>query len=572
MSTYTIRPTAVLGKDGGLEGTADSGSSWATASDVTAAGHLSDASDATGVRADADDMRWTQFDLAAPTIPGDEFIARVAGFLRWSHGTAGKYVGVQPYLPADGIPGYASTVIVDGRTTPTTTEPGYVARAWTTAEAAALALQVQIQGDATPADRPRLWEAGATLYALKQATATPQATTITGTTYPTIPVQVACTIDWEAGTPNWMGLRKVTVDLRVESGGTGVGTGTLVSSTQADVWFTATGTITANVVLPDSLPNGTYKVYARAIRHRENESAPAADQISAWSASATLTMTVTPPTTPTISVAVNDVLDRVAVSVTPVATAGYATPYVTIERSDDAGTTWSPIRLGTAVAGVFGNPLTVNDDEAPRGITVKYRARVSAYTSGVLNTSVNSALALATLTPDTWNLKCPQAPAINAIGITVIGEPTDGASEDVGVFRPLGRRYPVTVAGTLGGWDGDLEIACANTAEWVALKDLIECQAVLLLESPFGWAKYIRLLPNTVKARMRGSASLPRRLVSVSYVETSAPIGVTTILPTEIDIVIDFGAAATAVWDDTIDGGAAGTSSWAGTADGGSAA
>lgn len=569
MSTFTLLPASLLGRDGAVDGTSDSGASWATASDSNVAAYTGDASDTTGIRADGSDVRALQLALSAPTIPADEFVCRVGGFLRWSHGQAGKQVSCSVYRIADGIPGAPAAILVDGRTTPTTSEPDQVLTTWTAADCAALALQVAMQGDATAANRPRLWELGATVYTLKLATAAPQATTSIAA-FPEIPVDVSATIGWEAATYNWQLLRKVSVEVRVESGGTGVGTGTLVSTATTDLWFTATGTVTVNVTLPDSLPNGAYKAYARATRHRDNETTTASDQVGPWSTSAVLTVILIPPTAPTVSVTADDALDRMTVTVTPPASSGYTTPFVSLERSVD-GVAWTAVRDATAVAATFDSASTLHDYEAPRGVAVSYRATVSAYTVGVLNTSPPSTPDDATLLADTWNLKCPQSIALNIIGVTVTGEPAESTTEDLGVFRPLDRTYPVIVSGTLGGWDGDLTVHCASAAEWAALKVIIESGRVVLLESPFGWAKYIRIQPGTVKSAMKGSASLPRRVVTMSYVETSTPVGTVTLPASEITIVIDGGDASTSSWADTIDGGDASTTSWAGVADGGSA-
>lgn len=569
MSTYTIRPAAFLGSDGAIDGSSNSGASWADAADATVVSYLSDAADTTGVRSGAAQRRWLQVTLADPSIAAGEFVARVGGWVRWSHGKAGKIVGCLPYRQSEATPGYAPTLPVDGGTSPATTEVTSLPVAWSTADAAALALQVTMEGAAATADRPVLWDVGATVYTLALATATPAATAA-GSTYPTVPVTVAATIGWEAATYNWQLLRKVTVELRVESGGSGAGTGTLLSSATADVWFTTTGSQVVDVDVPDALANGSYNVYARAIRHREGEASVADDQVGVWSSAAALTVSTTPPTTPTVSIAVDGSADTVTASITPVATAGYVDPVVVLERSDDGQVTWSAVRDGTNVAGAFGSPTVLVDYEAPRGQTVYYRARVLAYAIGVLNGSAWSASVPVSLPADAWNIKCPQAPDINMTGLEVIGNPDEEISEDLGVFRPTDRTLPIIVAGALTGWDGSLKIHVAGRAKWAALSDLITSQNILLVESPFGWAKYIRFLPGA-KAVMRGTALTPRRIVDVAYVETAAPVGESPVLPSEIAVIIDGGDASTSSWADTLDGGDAFTVAWVGFVDGGSA-
>jgi hypothetical protein len=140
----------------------------------------------------------------------------------------------------------------------------------------------------------------------------------------------------------------------------------------------------------------------------------------------------------------------------------------------------------------------------------------------VTNTSAWSSTASSTITAADWNLKCPENSTINVIGINVTGEPSETITEDMGVFRALDRQYPVVVSGQLSGWDGDLTINTTTSADWTATRTLIEAQKVLLLESPFGWSKYIRII-NGASAAMMGTNTQPRRVITLQYVQVDAP-------------------------------------------------
>lgn len=525
MSTFIVRPDGYLYQSGGFERSTDSGATWGSVTNAQLAICLGDNSDATRIRSTATSgSSYWRTTVTAPTIPSDEFVCRVGGSVRYSHGQAGKYVGVTPYSTLGAVPGGISTYAVEGTTTLTSREVGYVIKAWTKAEAAKLALYGLTAGGSTSAVRPVIEDAWATVYTLKVATAAPQARTETTSTFPTCPVDVTATIGWESTSYDWQDLRKVTVEVRIESGGTGVGTGTLRSTTSADILFTATGTETLNVSMPDSLANGTYKIYSRATRYRESGFGftVQSEQVSAWSTAATLTMSVTPPTAPTVTTSVNQTTDAVTVTATPPSSAGYSTPYVTLERSVDAGTTWTALRNGTRLAATFGSGTAVVDYEAPQGIAVQYRANVTATTGGFEYTSSWSTAASATVNLDTWNLKSPEVSSLNAVGLLVLGSPEEIIGEDLAVFRPLNRRTPVVVSGTLTGWDGALTIHCPDAATWSSVEALIESQRILYLESPFGWARYVRILPGA-KARMLGTTTAPRREVTFSYVEVEAP-------------------------------------------------
>lgn len=736
MSTFTIRPTSFIDKDNSLNGTADSGSTFATATNTQIWTYLGDNSDTTGLRSSGSGSRWFQLGLGTPTIPADEFICRISNFVRYSAGLSGKYVGAQVYKATESVPAGVPSVGTTGSGTLVTTELGYRYSGWENYTPSNLRITVFTDGASTASQRPILWEVGAYVYTMKRATAAPQNVTNTTSTTAVIPVDVTATIDWEASTYTWQNLRKITVEVRVEQGGAAAGSGQLVSTTTKDIYFDTTGTVTTNVTLPDAIANGTYNVYARAIRHRENETSVASDQIGVWSSAATLTMSMSAPEQPSLSAVADQSLDRVAITVTPLrnlmpnpsfevdlsgwaatrgsgarvttdyvfgtasaqftsnATAGgkriqygagangisvsaglsytisayvkgdatstglksdilaswidaagnviaqpngpdvtlttswqrasitatapanaawlnvwirlgdatdpsydcgsgkvfyvdavlvdqsstlqnyvdaisYTSPYITVERSDDGGTTWTSVRGMTALNASFGVQTVRYDYEAPRGKLVYYRARTSAYVSGVLNTSAATTPQSVTITADGWNLKCPQSPDLNYHAISIIGKPSENVDEDMGVFRPNGRRYPVVVAGTLTGWDGDLDIVTSTDAEWAKVKALVESQAVLYLESPYGWSKYIRLIGGA-KTTMEGTATTPRRRIGMSYVQTSSPSG--TYLVNQFSSTTEGGAASTASFDATLDGGSATTASFDATADGGVAA
>jgi hypothetical protein len=148
---------------------------------------------------------------------------------------------------------------------------------------------------------------------------------------------------------------------------------------------------------------------------------------------------------------------------------------------------------------------------------------VNAYSVGYPTSSafVNSSSATVTLNAE-WAIKSPTTPALNVNAVEVVDTPTEELTEDLGVFRPLDRRYPVVVAGQLGGYDGTLCIYTTTSAEWTAIRGLLESQQVLYLESGFGWSKYIRLVSGA-RVEIMGTTNAPRRKIEVSYVEVSAP-------------------------------------------------
>lgn len=842
MSTYVVRPTTYI-----------SGGGTTPSSTATVLSYLGDNSDTTTVQHTTNSPVSWKFGLGAPSITSGEFVARVGGFIRWKDGGSGidptvTYIGAAVYRSTDSVPAGIPSLSTDGRTTFITSEPGYSLVSWSVADCNSLRMVWYDGKNNSGSPAVTTAEVGANIYTIAIGTSTPSNVTSTQS-YPVIPVAVAATIDWEASTYDWEKLRTVTTEVRIESGGTGVGTGTLISSTTVDTIFTATGTTNINVNMPTAITNGTYKIYARSIRYRDRTiTTVSADQYGAWSSAFTLTQNVATPLVPVITGATWDsTLQRTVVTVsdnmignpsfdtnasgwagnncavarvttpvqsgagalsltssaagqiyaintahysgTPALAAGglaytlsayvrsaavsrnasvgiewydsagtyiststgsavasstsawtrvsvtatapvnayrYAldvyfagtaaagevhyvdsvqfelgsapTPYREtgvystgaqtwdLQRSDDGGVTWSAVRGATAgnstAASAVPAGWLVYDYESPRNVRnllpnpnfdngttywnsgstlsrvtsptqsgsgalqvsaagagavyvnavavgylipitagatyvfstytragsvsrnnsvnvnwytsdgtfisgssgigvassttawtrisisaaapanaayanpffaissvaaageihyfdspqfeqasavstfdpygVQYRARSSSTAAGITYTSAWSTVRNATVTADVWNLKVPENAALNDVDVNVIGQPGEEMTEDMGVFRGLDRRYPVVVAGTLGGWDGTLQIATASEAEWQTLKAVLECQKVLLLESPFGWSKYIRIVSGA-SVTSAGTPSAPRRYVSVSYVQTQAP-------------------------------------------------
>lgn len=518
MANYIVRPTSYL-----------SGNGYATTnatSNADMASKLGDNSDLTTVVHTSTSATQYRFALGAPTIPSDEYVCRIGQSLRWKgggdSGSGAAYIGVSVYRSTDPNPSGYSSVQSNGSLSFITTEVGQVIAPWTAAEVAALRLawydgRNTFDGAMPTVTTADLW---ATIYTIKKASVS-VANQGSTQSYPVIATTTTATIDWESTSYDWQQWRKIRTEVQIESGGTGAGTGTLIASGYTETLFTATGSQTVNVTLGSAVPNGTYNIYARTIRFREDNTS-GTDTTSAWTTAATLTQNITPPSTPTFSVTADQVNDRATISVTPVSSAGFTSPIIEVQRSSDGGTTWTAIR-GSSIAGTFGSAATLYDYELPRGVLTAYRARITAtYTGGLINSSAWTTPSSITITVADWNMKVPETPSLNVLDVQVIDKPTEELTEDLGVFRPLDRRYPIVVAGSLGGYDGDLLISTSTSTEWTNLKAILEAQKVIYLESAFGWAKYIRITSGA-RVTLLGSATSPRRQVAISYVEVAAP-------------------------------------------------
>lgn len=356
MPTYTLRPISYYG--------GSPYTSWGNvASNAALATALGDNSDATfATRSGASGLGTTQpiFNLSAPSIGSGEFIVRAGHFVRWKGGggtgNTNENLGAVAFRTTDPTPYQSQTLITDGRATASTTEVGYSIVSWSVAEVSTLRVMLNSNNRIlSTAPTTTVYEVGATLYTLNAPSVTVSNQTITTNAKPTIAVSLTMTIGWESAVPETSNLRRAVTEVRIESGGTGVGTGTLVGYAYTDTFNAQTGT--TNVFVDSVIANGTYNLYARSTRFREGQTVDQAiastGQSSAW-ASATLTMNNSVPTAPSLFTFGDSSLKRIGIGVTPVATSGvYAPATIDIERSTNGGITWSAIRL---------SPLTVRQN------------------------------------------------------------------------------------------------------------------------------------------------------------------------------------------------------------------
>lgn len=509
MSTHILRPTSVVSGDGYYTATG--------AASVLAA--VNDNSDSTYVRKSGGSA-WSRLTLVVPrpTLSADEACDHIAGVARYK-GTNGKMHEVGVFEGTyEGAPGfYASSA------TATNIAPGWVhipIAYLNDPNVATFKLAYLSEEASADSTRAYIYELYGEARTITKATAVPGARTETASVNPSIPLTVTAAIDAWVGTDNsWNNIRTILVDIQIESDGTGYGTGTVVTTETKSFYLTEGGAHSLTAAIDESLANGTYKVYTRARRFTSERNGAKWELVGAWSTAATLNMQAPIPESPVVSTSKST--RYMSVRVTPVATTGYTNPLVSVERSTD-GSTWTPVRNGTLVAGEFGTVTAINDYECGYGVETLYRARITGTYAGLQNAGAWTTLVDGVeLDVSGWNIKCPQDLSLNMYDVHVVGEVSEKMEEDVSVFRPLDRDYAVAVSGSRGGWDGSLSIKCNTTTEWETLKALIESQKVLLLEDIYGGSKYIRVTNND--ASKKGPRTSPRRSVTLSYVETKAP-------------------------------------------------
>lgn len=132
--------------------------------------------------------------------------------------------------------------------------------------------------------------------------------------------------------------------------------------------------------------------------------------------------------------------------------------------------------------------------------------------------SAYSAVQTVTPTLTTWWLKVPGAPTLN-LAAYVTGDGAHDLPVAQGVFRPLGRKYPVVVTAERQAEAGSLEVFTPTAAERAALEAVLDDGRTVLVQSPAGESWYAQL--GDAKRDRAGSST--QRSFSINWVEVEAP-------------------------------------------------
>jgi hypothetical protein len=282
------------------------------------------------------------------------------------------------------------------------------------------------------------------------------------------------------------------------------------------VWTSSQVASTSNTATVGTyLGNGSYRCYVRAAK-----SINGSPFWSAWAYSA-FTISLTPPTTPTVTVAWDAATNKTTVTAVGAAAVGYDSQTFQVQRSDDAGLTWTDVRSGSALIPNTSHTATINDYEMTRGGSVSWRARSIAVLGSDTVASTWSASATATISNDgKWWFKVISNPTLNMAGVRVLDGVDEDQQEDVGIFRPIGRETPVVIAGDLYRQDGTYQVVTHGDTEHDALVAITQHQGTILVQDPFNTQKYVRIVSRGKNTT--GAATAARRAYELGYVEVEA--------------------------------------------------
>ena len=263
------------------------------------------------------------------------------------------------------------------------------------------------------------------------------------------------------------------------------------------------------------LANGAWRAYVRAAKTVNGQ-----PYFSSWSYSA-FTVTLTAPAVPTLTLAYTAAQGKVTATMAGTYSATFTYQRLQLQRSDNAGVTWSDVRYGSDIVPTGAIGATLDDYEAVRGNTAYYRVRAIGFVGSNVVASAWSASSTLSVTNDgTWWLKSITDPTLNKGSIRILHGLDMQQEEDIAVFRPIGRSKAVVVSGSMYGVDGNYSIKTAGAAEWAAVNALVTHQGTLLLQAPDGTQKYIRFTARSWNET--GDVSFLLREVKVAYVEVDA--------------------------------------------------
>lgn len=313
-----------------------------------------------------------------------------------------------------------------------------------------------------------------------------------------------------------------------------------------------TYSVSLSYVTGDALPNGvSYRSYVRAAALVNGSL-----QWSAWSYTA-FTLDADVPAVLSVTGTASDADGWVRLVVVFDDAAPDPTS-VEIERSDDDGVTWVPVR-GATRADTYGSIYVNYDHEAPPSVACLWRARGTrtvAEVDSVGDWTVSDPVSWTAT--GTW-LKSPADPTVaGQTRFTVM--PAPNRARTTGVFEVLGRSDYVVVTDVRRTQSGTLEFTTMTAAEADELLTLLE-ETTLLIQSPaaHGFGQRYVVVGGVSEARRSRSAQVAVKSWTAEYWEIARPAdtGVVWVGGTWDSVVASYSSwtaviAANAEWVDLL--------------------
>jgi hypothetical protein len=284
----------------------------------------------------------------------------------------------------------------------------------------------------------------------------------------------------------------------------------------ADEGFYDSGVVASSdntATIGEYLVDGTYRAYVRV--------AKTVSGVPFYSGFdyAQFIIDTAPPAVPTLVGAFQSAYNRVLLDISGTSVAGFFDSQVfQVQRSDDAGGTWADVTGGDALVPDGLSEASVFDYAAPRAVTADYRVRsIGTLGEDEVSSDWSASVSVSVTNDLSWWLKAVSNPALNrgfpkvAPGFQVV------ADEQVGVFRPIGRRTAVVISSGLQGEDGSFTISTVGDSEFDGVWAVVSHTGSLLLQTPQGEQKYIRIIDRSFSRS--GTLGNSQNELSIKYVE-----------------------------------------------------
>lgn len=280
--------------------------------------------------------------------------------------------------------------------------------------------------------------------------------------------------------------------------------------------------VTLDAVPDVDLANGEYYLYTRV--SRDLPSGPRS-YWSGWSKSASWEIDISLPDAPsTLTITADETNQRIEVKAVVPTTAGYtaSTALLSVERSDDVGVTWRPVRGMTDLSVTAGaTEWTLGYDLlAPRDRTnLQYRVRANMTHTALAKRftsawkTVTDVTGLAALSGSVF--LCLDAPAASWADVSIIGPLEQESGRAATSIAPLDRDGSVVITGTNAGPRGTLKVICAGATQVAKLDALEAAGGPILWGTPYGQTSLIAI--TGVSRSTYGAAVSPIVEATISY-------------------------------------------------------
>ena len=230
-------------------------------------------------------------------------------------------------------------------------------------------------------------------------------------------------------------------------------------------------------------------------------------------------------TPPSLSVSLVNREPVITINLPNVTTLGYTLRNISVQRKWSGG--WGVVRNGTiANVGLTASTIQFADVENPTNQMVTYRVRAIYYDASgneYVGNPVSVSLFIPAL-PSWWIQKTDGVDSGIAINALLSGKLPVSRNRPQTHLYPLGSRFPITVSGTVQGYDGEITIYFDNQPAFTAFLPYLDYIGKLMITAPNGAYKYITLdKDDVVNALGRGTDIL--REMKLAYTEEDSGLG-----------------------------------------------